>query len=80
MSLLSHLHVLDTDDFASLIFVLQLSQGSDSWVSEFSSEQNQGELKEKWVDEFSKLNVDDWAEEFSGGAFGESSADPWADE
>ncbi|VAI43397.1 unnamed protein product [Triticum turgidum subsp. durum] len=58
----------------------QLSQGSDSWVSEFSSEQNQGELKEKWVDEFSKLNVDDWAEEFSGGAFGESSADPWADE
>ncbi|VAI43395.1 unnamed protein product [Triticum turgidum subsp. durum] len=58
----------------------ELSQGSDSWVSEFSSEQNQGELKEKWVDEFSKLNVDDWAEEFSGGAFGESSADPWADE
>ncbi|KAM0897073.1 hypothetical protein ACQ4PT_022792 [Festuca glaucescens] len=59
----------------------QLSQGADKWVSEFSSEQNQGGLNEKWVDEFSKLHVDDeWAEEFSGGAFGESSADPWADE
>lgn len=80
MSLLSHLHLLGTDNFASLILVLQLSQGADNWVSEFSSEQNQSGLKEKWVDEFSKLNMDDWAEEFSGGAFGESSADPWADE
>ncbi|KQJ98852.1 peroxisome biogenesis protein 5 isoform X2 [Brachypodium distachyon] len=59
----------------------QLSQGADKWVSEFSSERNQGGLNEKWADEFSKLHVDDeWAEEFSGGAFGESSADPWADE
>ncbi|KQJ98851.1 peroxisome biogenesis protein 5 isoform X1 [Brachypodium distachyon] len=59
----------------------ELSQGADKWVSEFSSERNQGGLNEKWADEFSKLHVDDeWAEEFSGGAFGESSADPWADE
>jgi peroxin-5 len=66
--------------FCLMIF-LQLSQGADKWVNEFSSEHNLGGLNEKWVDEFSKLHVDDeWAEEFSGGAFGESSADPWADE
>ncbi|TVU05272.1 hypothetical protein EJB05_48430 [Eragrostis curvula] len=59
----------------------ELSQGADKWVSEFSSEHNQGGLNENWIDEFSKLNVtDEWAEEFSGGGFGESSADPWADE
>ncbi|AQK58227.1 Peroxisome biogenesis protein 5 [Zea mays] len=59
----------------------QLSQGADKWVSEFSSQHNQGALNESWVDEFSKLNVtDEWAEEFSGGGFGESSADPWVDE
>lgn len=59
----------------------QLSQGADKWVSEFSSQHNQGALNENWVDEFSKLNVtDEWAEEFSGGGLGESSADPWADE
>ncbi|XP_062195420.1 peroxisome biogenesis protein 5-like isoform X2 [Phragmites australis] len=59
----------------------QLSQGADKWVSEFSSEHNQGGLNENWIDEFSKLNVtDEWAEEFSGGGFGESSADPWVDE
>jgi peroxin-5 len=58
----------------------QLSQGADRWVSEFSSEHNQGGINENWIDEFSKLNVtDEWAEEFSGG-IGESSADPWADE
>ncbi|WVZ92309.1 hypothetical protein U9M48_038386 [Paspalum notatum var. saurae] len=58
----------------------ELSQGADKWVSEFSSEHNQGALNDKWIDEFSKLNVtDEWAEEFSGG-FGESSADPWVDE
>ncbi|AQK58214.1 Peroxisome biogenesis protein 5 [Zea mays] len=56
----------------------ELSQGADKWVSEFSSQHNQGALNESWVDEFSKLNVtDEWAEEFSGGGFGESSADPW---
>ncbi|AQK58206.1 hypothetical protein Zm00014a_015501 [Zea mays] len=59
----------------------ELSQGADKWVSEFSSQHNQGALNESWVDEFSKLNVtDEWAEEFSGGGFGESSADPWVDE
>ncbi|CAD6246127.1 unnamed protein product [Miscanthus lutarioriparius] len=59
----------------------ELSQGADKWVSEFSSQHNQGALNENWVDEFSKLNVtDEWAEEFSGGGFGESSADPWVDE
>ncbi|KAL6661216.1 hypothetical protein ACP70R_000600 [Stipagrostis hirtigluma subsp. patula] len=59
----------------------ELSQGADKWVSEFSSEHNQGGLNEDWVNEFSKLNVtDEWAEEFSGGGFGESSADPWVDE
>ncbi|XP_062191624.1 peroxisome biogenesis protein 5-like isoform X5 [Phragmites australis] len=56
-------------------------QGADKWVSEFSSEHNQGGINKNWVDEFSKLNVTDkWAEEFSGGGFGESSADPWVDE
>ncbi|XP_062191622.1 peroxisome biogenesis protein 5-like isoform X3 [Phragmites australis] len=59
----------------------ELSQGADKWVSEFSSEHNQGGINKNWVDEFSKLNVTDkWAEEFSGGGFGESSADPWVDE
>jgi hypothetical protein len=63
-----------------LLLIFQLSQGADKWISEFSSEHNQGGLNENWIDEFSKLNVtDEWAEEFSGG-FGESSADPWADE
>ncbi|XP_062191621.1 peroxisome biogenesis protein 5-like isoform X2 [Phragmites australis] len=56
-------------------------EGADKWVSEFSSEHNQGGINKNWVDEFSKLNVTDkWAEEFSGGGFGESSADPWVDE
>uniref|UniRef100_R7VYV2 Peroxisomal targeting signal 1 receptor n=1 Tax=Aegilops tauschii TaxID=37682 RepID=R7VYV2_AEGTA len=74
-------HNANANSWADQFVHGELSQGSDSWVSsEFSSEQNQGGLKEKWVDEFSKLNVDDWAEEFSGGAFGESSADPWADD
>jgi hypothetical protein len=63
-----------------LIMIFQLSQGADRWVSEFSSEHNQGGINENWIDEFSKLNVtDEWAEEFSGG-IRESSADPWADE
>jgi len=70
-----------SDDISPLLFILQLSQGADKWVSEFSSQHNQGALNENWVDEFSKLNVtDEWAEEFSGGGFGESSADPWVDE
>lgn len=70
-----------SDDISPLFFILQLSQGADKWVSEFSSQHNQGALNESWVDEFSKLNVtDEWAEEFSGGGFGESSADPWVDE
>lgn len=72
-------YLLCSDDILPLHF--QLSQGADKWVSEFSSEHNQGGQSESWIDEFSKLNVTDaWAEEFSGGGFGESSADPWADE
>ncbi|CAD6246080.1 unnamed protein product [Miscanthus lutarioriparius] len=69
------------DQFAHEEVILDAFTRRDKWVSEFSSQHNQGALNENWVDEFSKLNVtDEWAEEFSGGGFGESSADPWVDE
>ncbi|XP_040988221.1 peroxisome biogenesis protein 5 [Juglans microcarpa x Juglans regia] len=60
-----------------------LSHGSDQWVNEFTTEQEQhGPVDDQWVNEFSKLHVQDWAEEFGRqvgeGALEEDSADNWA--